>query len=56
LKSNGLTLGAAGFAATCAELEQRARAGDLTGADELAGRIEQQYAELVEALGPYRGP
>ena len=56
LKSNGLTLGAAGFAAMCAELEQRARAGDLTGADELAGRIEQQYAELVEALGPYRGP
>jgi HPt (histidine-containing phosphotransfer) domain-containing protein len=55
LKSNGLTLGAAGFAEACAELETLARGGGLAGAESLAERIDQEYAALVDALGPYRG-
>src|SRR4051794_29588150 len=55
LKSNGLTLGAAGFAAACAELEALARGGDLAGAEALAERIDHEYTALVDALGPYHG-
>ncbi len=54
LKSNGLTLGAAGFAEACSELEQLARTDDLTGAGALADRIEHEYTELGHALEPFR--
>jgi HPt (histidine-containing phosphotransfer) domain-containing protein len=54
LTSNGLTLGAEGFAEACAELEELARGGDLFGAGPLVERIEQRYAELGDALGPLR--
>src|SRR3954451_21182456 len=47
LKSNGLTLGAEGFAAACAELEDKARSEDMDGAAELADRIEGLYPQLV---------
>jgi len=55
LKSNGLTLGAGEFAAACAELEDKARSEDMTGAEELADRIERLYPQLVEDLAPLRG-
>jgi HPt (histidine-containing phosphotransfer) domain-containing protein len=54
LKSNGLTLGAAGFAEACAELEELARTGDISGAGALVERVDHSYAELGEALGPFR--
>jgi len=50
LKSNGATLGAAGFADLCRTLEQRAKEGELDGASELVDRIEQEYRPLEEAL------
>ena len=50
LKSNGATLGAEGFAELCRTLEQRAKSGELDGAEELVGRIEQEYRPLEEAL------
>ena len=55
LKSNGLTLGAGEFAAACAELEDKARSEEMTGAAELADRIEGLYPKLVEDLAPLRG-
>src|SRR5579884_3949724 len=54
LKSNGATLGAAGFAELCRDLEQRARAGELDGASELVDRIEEEYAPLEQALSAVR--
>jgi PAS domain S-box-containing protein len=54
LKSNGATLGAAGFAELCRDLEHRAKAGELDGAAELVDRIEQDYAPLEEALSALR--
>ena len=50
LKSNGATFGATGFSELCRELELQAQAGDLTGAFELAGRIESEYAAVAEEL------
>jgi PAS domain S-box-containing protein len=50
LKSNGATLGAAGFAELCRDLEQRAKTGELDGAAELVDRIEQEYGPLEKAL------
>jgi CheY-like chemotaxis protein len=54
LKSNGATLGAAGFAELCRDLEHRAKAGELDGAADLVDRIEQDYAPLEEALSTLR--
>ena len=48
LKSNGATFGATRFSELCRELEEQAKAGDLTGASELAGRIESEYALVAE--------
>ena len=50
LKSNGATFGATRFSELCRELELQAQAGDLTGASELAGRIETEYAAVAEEL------
>ena len=54
LKSNGQTFGAGGFAELCRELEERARSGELDGADELIDRIDRAYAALEEALAALR--
>ncbi len=54
LKSNGQTFGAGGFAELCRELEERARSGELDGADELIDRIDREYAALEETLGALR--
>jgi PAS domain S-box-containing protein len=54
LKSNGQTFGAGGFAELCRELEERARSGELGGADELIDRIHQEYAALEETLDALR--
>jgi PAS domain S-box-containing protein len=54
LKSNGATLGAAGFAELCRTLEQRAKSGELDGASELVDRIEQEYGPLGDALSGLR--
>jgi PAS domain S-box-containing protein len=54
LKSNGATLGAAGFAELCRTLEQRARDGELDGASEFVDRIEQEYGPLEGALSSLR--
>jgi HPt (histidine-containing phosphotransfer) domain-containing protein len=50
LKSNGATFGAEEFSELCRELEERAKNGQLGGADELANRIEQEYARVEKAL------
>jgi PAS domain S-box-containing protein len=54
LKSNGATLGAAGFADLCRDLEQRAKARELDGAPELVDRIEEEYGPLERALSAVR--
>jgi PAS domain S-box-containing protein len=54
LKSNGATLGAKEFAELCRTLEQRAKAGELDGAAELAERIEAEYRPLEETLTALR--
>jgi PAS domain S-box-containing protein len=54
LKSNGATLGAEEFAELCRTLEQRAKEGELDGADELVDRIEQEYGPLRDALAALR--
>jgi HPt (histidine-containing phosphotransfer) domain-containing protein len=54
LKSNGATLGAEEFADLCRTLEQRAKDGQLAGASELVGRIEQEYGRLQDALAKLR--
>ena len=50
LKSNGATFGATRFAELCRELEEQAKAGDLTDAPEHAALIEEEYALVVEEL------
>jgi HPt (histidine-containing phosphotransfer) domain-containing protein len=50
LKSNGATFGAASFSGLCRDLEERAKSGELTGADELVGRAESEYARVEAAL------
>jgi HPt (histidine-containing phosphotransfer) domain-containing protein len=50
LKSNGATFGATKFSELCRQLEEQAKAGDLTGAAELADRIDQEYAVVVAEL------
>jgi HPt (histidine-containing phosphotransfer) domain-containing protein len=52
LKSNGATFGATCLSELCRELEEQAKAGDLTGASALADRIDEEYALVVEELGP----
>jgi len=54
LKSNGATFGAEDFSELCRELEERAKDGRLVGADELADRIEREYARLQQALAAAR--
>jgi HPt (histidine-containing phosphotransfer) domain-containing protein len=54
LKSNGATLGAAGFADLCRTLEQRAKDGELEGSSELVEQIEQEYGSLEKALSALR--
>jgi histidine phosphotransfer protein HptB len=50
LKSNGATFGATRLSELCRELEEQARAGDLSGAPALADRIEAEYALVAEEL------
>ena len=50
LKSNGATLGAAGFAEVCRELEEQARNGHMGGAPKLTDRIESEYRRLEKTL------
>jgi CheY-like chemotaxis protein len=54
LKSNGSTLGAAGFAELCRTVEQHAKDGHLDGVSSLVDRIEQEYDTLQEALASLR--
>jgi HPt (histidine-containing phosphotransfer) domain-containing protein len=51
LKSNGATFGATRFSELCRELEGQAKGGDLTGAPDLATRIEAEYALVAKELG-----
>jgi CheY-like chemotaxis protein len=51
LKSNGVTFGATALAALSEELELKAEAGTLAGAEELVTRIETEYARVEGALG-----
>jgi HPt (histidine-containing phosphotransfer) domain-containing protein len=50
LKSNARTFGATELADLCQKLEERARAGELDGAAELARQIEEKYERVAEAL------
>jgi CheY-like chemotaxis protein/HPt (histidine-containing phosphotransfer) domain-containing protein len=50
LKSNGQTFGAKGFAELCRDLEERAKTGELDGADDLIDQIDREYAALAKAL------
>jgi len=50
LKSNGTTFGATRLSELCRELEEQAKAGDLTGAPAQADRIETEYALVAEEL------
>jgi PAS domain S-box-containing protein len=54
LKSNSETFGAEGFSELCRELEESAKDGELTGAAELAARVEAEYAGLQAALAALR--
>jgi HPt (histidine-containing phosphotransfer) domain-containing protein len=51
LKSNGATFGATRFSELCRELEVQAKGGDLTGAPDLAARIDAEYALVAKELG-----
>src|SRR5262249_15671497 len=55
LKSNGGSLGGGEFSELWRELEERAKTGELDGAGELVGRIEQEYAPFRDALEALRG-
>jgi HPt (histidine-containing phosphotransfer) domain-containing protein len=55
LKSNGTTFGATALASLSEELELKAQAGTLAGADELLTRIETEYARVEGALGALAG-
>jgi signal transduction histidine kinase/CheY-like chemotaxis protein/HPt (histidine-containing phosphotransfer) domain-containing protein len=50
LKSNARTFGAIELADVCQKLEERARAGELHGAAELAQQIEEHYERAAAAL------
>jgi histidine phosphotransfer protein HptB len=50
LKSNGATFGATRFSKLCRDLEEQAKAGDLTGAPALAAEIESEYELVAEEL------
>jgi HPt (histidine-containing phosphotransfer) domain-containing protein len=50
LKSNGATFGATRFAELCRELEEQARAGDLSRAPALADEIDAEYAAVAAEL------
>ncbi len=50
LKSNGATLGAAGFTELCRTVEQSARDGRLEGLPQLVDLVEQEYGILQQAL------
>ena len=50
LTSNGATFGATRFTELCRELEALAKSGDLSGAPDLAARIEAEYALVAEEL------
>jgi PAS domain S-box-containing protein len=54
LKTNAATLGAESFAGLCRELEERARSGELAGTEELARRIEAEYAPVQDAARALR--
>lgn len=54
LKSNGATFGAEGFAELCRELEEKAKAGALAGAEELVGRAEAEWLRVDAALSAVR--
>ncbi len=50
LKSSGLTFGADQFATLAAELEEKARMGDLNDATTLIERCEKEYYEVTTIL------
>jgi HPt (histidine-containing phosphotransfer) domain-containing protein len=50
LKSNGTTFGATQLSELCRELEEQAKAGDLTGASAQADRIDAEYTLVAEEL------
>ena len=54
LKSNAATFGATELSELCAELEARARAGDLAGAQERVRRIEDGSAAVQTELAKLR--
>jgi len=54
LRSNASTFGATALAGLCQRLEDRARAGELDGAGELARQIESEYEHAAAALGAVR--
>jgi HPt (histidine-containing phosphotransfer) domain-containing protein len=54
LKSNAATFGARGLAELCAELEGRARAGDLADGEQRLRRIEAGYAAVAPELAAVR--
>jgi HPt (histidine-containing phosphotransfer) domain-containing protein len=55
LKSNGATFGAEEFSDLCRQLEERAKAGALDGADELVRRVAAEYTRVEDALAALRG-
>jgi signal transduction histidine kinase/DNA-binding response OmpR family regulator len=54
LKSNGATFGATKLLALCAELESRARAGDLADGQQILRRVEASYAAVEKELAELR--
>jgi HPt (histidine-containing phosphotransfer) domain-containing protein len=50
LKSNAATFGATRLSELCRELELLAKTGDLSGAPDLAARIEAEYAHVAAEL------
>ena len=55
LKSNAATFGATALTALCAELEARARSGDLGDGAQLFERIGESYANTLAELARMRG-
>ena len=54
LQSNARTFGATDLADLCQQLEERARAGELDSAEELARQIEEKYQRAAAALDAVR--
>jgi signal transduction histidine kinase/DNA-binding response OmpR family regulator len=54
LKSNAATFGATGLAALCADLETRARAGDLADGEPMLRGVEAGYTAVAAELGGLR--